>query len=593
MADFRDIIIKLAFTIYSSPGVYALLLGSGISRDAGIPTGWEITLDLIRKIAATEKAEPKDLIKWYQERYHESPDYTKLLKKLTKTSTDRANLLRSYFEPKLEKREEGLKIPTLAHKCIAILIKYGYIRIILTTNFDRLLEEALLEQGISPAIISTEDEMKGAMPFVHNDCTIIKLHGDYMNTRIKNTPEELAKYSNKFNKYLDRIFDDFGLIICGWSAEYDIALRNALYRRKNRRFSTYWTVKGKLCEDAIRLSNHLKAEQIPIESANKFFTQLLEKAKALKDIEKPHPLSLPLAITTTKRYLSEEKYRIKLYDLVSEEVQRTYGNFSSERYVNIENNLTKETFRKRLQEYKESLAILIGILNTIIYFDKGKHSDLITMSMERLIPKNSTLQKGYSFNRFPLLILTYSIGIIALERNNYKDLAALLLYSYFKDNDEKKHIVEIINSERVFTANWKKWLPNYPDKSTPHTPVSDYLHSYMREIVNTYLPDDKKYEEFFDIFEYFIGLIYLDITNEGTSIESTGSTIGRFAWQRGTPFNREILPQSVKGFIENGLNQGDKWPLLKVGFFKSSIERFKKCHEAYENLLKEISKSWF
>jgi hypothetical protein len=107
--------------MYSSPGVYALLLGSGISRDAGIPTGWEITLDLIRKIAATEKTEPKDLIKWYQERYHESPDYTKLLKKLTKTSTDRANLLRSYFEPKAEEREEGLKIPTLAHKCIAIL----------------------------------------------------------------------------------------------------------------------------------------------------------------------------------------------------------------------------------------------------------------------------------------------------------------------------------------------------------------------------------------------------------------------------------------------------------------------------------------
>ncbi|GAH79535.1 unnamed protein product, partial [marine sediment metagenome] len=51
MNDFRDIIIKLAFTMYSSPGVYALLLGSGISRDAGIPTGWEITLDLIKNIA--------------------------------------------------------------------------------------------------------------------------------------------------------------------------------------------------------------------------------------------------------------------------------------------------------------------------------------------------------------------------------------------------------------------------------------------------------------------------------------------------------------------------------------------------------------
>ena len=593
MSNFRDTIIKLAFTMYSSPGVYALLLGSGISRDAGIPTGWEITLDLIKKIAATEKEKPKDFEKWYQERYNESPDYTKLLKKLTITPADRANLLRSYFKPTTEEKEDNLKVPTSAHKCIATLVKHGYIRIILTTNFDRLLEEALSEQGITPTIISTEDKMKGAMPFVHNNCTIIKLHGDYMDTRIKNTPEELAKYPKKVDKYLDRVLDEFGLIICGWSAEYDIALRNALYRRKNRRFSTYWTVKDKLCDEAIQLSNHLKAEQIPIESANKFFTQLLEKVEALKDIEKPHPLTLPLAIATTKKYLSEDKYRIKLYDFVSEEVQRIYYNFSSERFVNVENNLTKETFQKRLQEYKESLAILIGILNTIIYFDKGKHSDLITMSMERLIPQNSTLQEIYSFNRFPLLILTYSIGIISILRNNYKSLAALLLCSHFKDNDEKKHIIEIINSERVFTGKWKKWLPTYPDEGTQKTPVSTYLFSYMREIVNNYLPDDKKYEELFDIFEYLTGLIYLNIINKGTSIESTGSTIRRFAWKRGTPFNRGRLPQSIEGFIENGLKQGDKWPLLKAGFFNSSVERFKECCTVYENILERISENWF
>jgi hypothetical protein len=592
MTDFRDIIIKLAFTMYSSPGVYALLLGSGISRDAGIATGWEITLDLIRKIAVMEKAEPKNFEEWYQERYHESPNYTKLLKKLTITSTERANLLRPYFEPTTEEKEENLKVPTPTHKCIAILVKYGYIRIILTTNFDRLLEKALSEEGITPTIISTEDEIKGAMPFVHNDCTIIKLHGDYMDTRIKNTPEELSEYSGEVNKYLDQIFEDFGLIICGWSAEYDVALRNALYRRKNRRFSTYWTVKDKLNDEATQLSNHLKAEQIPIESANKFFTQLLEKVEALMDIEKPHLFTLPLAIATTKKYLSEDKYRIKLYDFVSEEVHRIYCNFSSKGFVNVENNLTKETFQKRLHEYKESLTILIGILNTIIYFDKGKHSDLITMSMERLVPQESNSREYFSLNRFPLLILSYSISIIALERKNYKSLAALLLCSHFKDNDEKKHIIEIINSYRVFTDKLIKWLPTYPDKNIPHTPTSDYLYSSMREIVNTYLLDDKKYEEFFDIFEYLTGLIYLDIMNEGTSI-GTGSTIGRFAWKHGTPFNKGKLSQSIEGFIENGLNQGDEWPLLKVGFFKGSIERFKKCREAYEYKLKEISKSWF
>jgi hypothetical protein len=414
-----------------------------------------------------------------------------------------------------------------------------------------------------------------------------------MDTRIKNTPEELAKYPKKVDKYLDRVLDEFGLIICGWSAEYDTALRNALYRRKSRRFSTYWTVKGKLCEDAIRLSNHLKTEQIPIDSANQFFTQLLEKIEALRDIEKPHPLTLPLAIATTKKYLSEDKYRIKLYDFVSEEVQRIYYNFSSERFANAENNLTKETLQKSLQEYKELLVILIGILNTITYFDKGQYSNLIKLTMERLIPKKSTTREYYSLARYPLVILSYSIGIIALERKNYKNLAALLLCFHFKDYNEKKHIIEIINSQSVFTDKWIKWLPTYQYNGIPHTPVNDYFFSDVREIIVKYLPDDKKYEEFFDIFEYLTGLIYLDITNEGTSIESTGSTIGRFAWKRGTPFKREGLPESIESFIENGLNQGDKWTLLKAGFFNGSVDRFKECREAYESLLKGISKNWF
>ena len=212
--------------------------------------------------------------------------------------------------------------------------------------------------------------------------------------------------------------------------------------------------------------------------------------------------------------------------------------------------------------------------------------------MERLIPQNSTLQENYSFNRFPLLILTYSIGIIALVSKNYKNLAALFLNSYFYNDDTKTHIIEIINQQSVFASKWKTWLPNFPEKGTAYTLVSDYLHSYMREIVNTYLPDDKKYEEFFDIFEYLAGLIYIDIENKGTSIESIRSTIGRFAWTRGTPFKREGLPESIESFIENGLNQGDRWPLLKAGFFNGSVDRFKECREAYESLLKEISKNW-
>ena len=46
--------VSLAFSIHSNRGAFAFLLGSGISSASGIPTGWGIVLDLIRKLAKLE-----------------------------------------------------------------------------------------------------------------------------------------------------------------------------------------------------------------------------------------------------------------------------------------------------------------------------------------------------------------------------------------------------------------------------------------------------------------------------------------------------------------------------------------------------------
>jgi hypothetical protein len=42
--------------MHTNPGVYAVLVGSGISRSAKIPTGWEVVLDLTRKLTASPGA---------------------------------------------------------------------------------------------------------------------------------------------------------------------------------------------------------------------------------------------------------------------------------------------------------------------------------------------------------------------------------------------------------------------------------------------------------------------------------------------------------------------------------------------------------
>jgi hypothetical protein len=122
-----DPLVALAFAMHSHKGVYAVLLGSGVSRAAGIPTGWEVVLDLTRKLARLlgDDCEP-DPAAWYRSKFEREPDYSKLLDALAKTPDERNHLLRAYFEPTEEEREQGRKTPTKAHQATAGLARMMY-----------------------------------------------------------------------------------------------------------------------------------------------------------------------------------------------------------------------------------------------------------------------------------------------------------------------------------------------------------------------------------------------------------------------------------------------------------------------------------
>jgi hypothetical protein len=233
----NDPLTQLAFSMFENKGVYAIVIGSGLSRAADIPTGWEITLDLIRRVArAKGVAEQADWAKWYKTETGNDPDYSALLAELAATPEERRAILHSYIEPSEEDREQNRKVPTAAHRSIAALVRGGYVRVLITTNFDRLLENALREAGVEPTVVSSVDALLGAEPIVHSKCYVLKLHGDYKDARIRNIDEELSAYPAEYDTLLDRIFDEHGLIVAGWSGEWDTALRTAMLRVANRRY---------------------------------------------------------------------------------------------------------------------------------------------------------------------------------------------------------------------------------------------------------------------------------------------------------------------------------------------------------------------
>src|SRR6516162_9547967 len=82
-----DAVTQLSFALFENKGVFALLLGSGLSRAAEIPTGWEITLDLIRCVSTAQgiNAQP-DWAKWYHDKTGQHPSYSTLLQELAGSS---------------------------------------------------------------------------------------------------------------------------------------------------------------------------------------------------------------------------------------------------------------------------------------------------------------------------------------------------------------------------------------------------------------------------------------------------------------------------------------------------------------------------
>jgi len=47
--------MAMALNVHAGPGVYALLLGSGVSLASGVKTGWGVAEDLVRKVAAVRE----------------------------------------------------------------------------------------------------------------------------------------------------------------------------------------------------------------------------------------------------------------------------------------------------------------------------------------------------------------------------------------------------------------------------------------------------------------------------------------------------------------------------------------------------------
>lgn len=205
-------------------------VGAGASAAAGIPTAG----DLIRKFkrnlyCAKQKvsieffadlADPNLLARLQQffdslnefSAVEKDDEYAFYFERAYPAESDRRRVI-----------EEVVKTatPSFGHLALAALLKLDKSRVVWTTNFDRLVEDAIIVmQGTSAKFVSaTLSEPELALQAINEGRwpIVVKLHGDFQSRRLKNTVDELSAQDAKLRRSLVEACQRYGLAIVGYS----------------------------------------------------------------------------------------------------------------------------------------------------------------------------------------------------------------------------------------------------------------------------------------------------------------------------------------------------------------------------------------
>lgn len=502
----------LAFSMYSNCGAYALLLGSGISCAAHIPSGWKVEEELIQQLALTQGiVEAEDWHQWYEETYHEPASYSALLEALVKTSTERVQLMRPFFEPTDKEKELGWKSPTKAHYAIARLVKAGYIRVILTTNFDRLLEKALESEGVTPQVISSVGAIAQATPIVHSQVpTIVKINGDYLDCEFRNTADELEDYPDEMRTLLSRIFEDFGLITCGWSAEWDKGLIQLIEGATRPRYNSFFAYVGEANKSLSALSNQRAGELLCIENADQLFTELCEQVLALEKHNVSRNMTHEMMIARVKKYLSLEQYDIEFADLVEKWRDEAFKRITEVAQERLE--YTPESFAHCLDIHFRAVTE-IPLLETAMLMARWGKKHQLEFFGEILIKlcmvSSSYYLKGgnvESFHALASTLLFNTLGVACVKYGRFAELNTILCTFVPSGNLAGSYGEPLLSL--LGTTPWDREQWNYLLHEKYRYPFSSFYMDKINPVCNWFFSSADDFKSTYYIWEHLKALLY-------------------------------------------------------------------------------------
>jgi len=559
-----DPAVSLAFTIRANPGAYALLLGSGVSGDA-VPTGWEVFVELVGSLAGRHGVTGRDPVEWYRELKQGPIGYETVLADLTDTPAERVGLLRPYFEPGPDDAEADRPGPTEAHRAIARLVAAGLVRVVLTTNLDRLLERALEEVGVAPTILASPSAVAGMAPLHQQRACVVKLHGDYLDPGFLNTGEELSGYPEAVDRLLDRVLDEYGLVIAGWSSASDAALRDAIERCTTRRYGSFWVEAFELNEHGARLRQHRGATLVK-ETADAFFVRLGESVDALDRVDSDHPATVPIAVATAKRHV-ERRDLIRLHDMLAAEFGRAQERIGRWAYHG------SEQFMPLVERIERAMRLPCALVATVAFWgdettDGYWRPTLLSWTRQEA---EGGLNSFLDLRRYPATLLLYAAGVAMMADGRLLELEGLLR--------ERTAVGSGPISSELLAGGTLSGLPARTQRDQASDRVHDLLFPVLAD--QLFLGNDAA-EQAYERFEYLMFLVSSDDVLD-TDRYSSYRSVGRIRPTGGLSEDKARPAVELEAASREGVH-----PWVAAGLFGGDSDRFAKAAESFAEFYAEV-----
>ncbi len=322
-------LIRLAANALPGEKTYVLFAGAGVSKDAGIPTAWDLMLETAKYIYLDahpdqDKREvtSKDIESWFVDSEYAKMEYAEVVGGIYATPSEQ----QGFFEKVLGKHEPGN-----AHRAIAEMARRGILRAIITTNFDHCLENALKETGQEVQVIPSDDVLENTEPLIHcKKVRVYKPHGTLGEGVLRNTPRDLESLPPLMEMELIRLLSEHGVIIIGYSGR-DPGILKVLSSRKNTYYPMFWVNPELPSDNAQKLIDNERIVYMQCKGAGSFLNDLIKFQDRIRALAPSGSFPGPTIAELTEALSGSESASMRYRDFLEgiiQDLQRIKPDFS-------------------------------------------------------------------------------------------------------------------------------------------------------------------------------------------------------------------------------------------------------------------------